>query len=72
VNHVTEQATYGILEFDRRGRGRGKGIHMHFDLAEDPESIMERILEDDRFANLEQEEEMMRSIAKSKMNGFLN
>lgn len=72
VNHVTEQATYGILEFDRRGRGRGKGIHMHFDLAEDPESIMERILEDDRFANLEQEEEMMRSIAKSKMNGFLS
>jgi len=30
------------------------------------------MLEDDHFANLEQQEEMMRSIAKSKMNGFLS
>jgi cell division control protein 6 len=45
---------------------------MHFDLAEDPESIMERILEDDRFSELEREEEMMRSVAKSQMNSFLN
>lgn len=72
VNHVTEQATYGILNFDRRGRGRGKGIHMHFDLAEDPESIMERILEDDRFESLENEEEPMRSIVNTKMNSFLS
>jgi 2-phosphoglycerate kinase len=30
------------------------------------------MLEDDRFANLEQLKEMMRSIAKSKIYGFLN
>jgi cell division control protein 6 len=72
VNHVTEQATYGILNFDRRGRGRGKGIHMHFDLAEDPESIMERIFEDGRFGELEYEEEPMRTITKSQMKSFLS
>jgi len=52
VNHVTEQSTYGVLDFERRGKGRGRGVHMYFSLSEDPETIMETIREDSRFEDL--------------------
>jgi cell division control protein 6 len=34
VNPVTEQSIYGVLDFERRGKGRGRGVHMYCSLSE--------------------------------------
>ncbi|RZV06420.1 Cdc6/Cdc18 family protein [Natrinema hispanicum] len=70
VNHVTEQSTYGVLDFERRGRGRGRGVHMYFSLSEDPETIMETIREDSRFADLAHEDPTISSVVRERMKKF--
>jgi cell division control protein 6 len=72
VNHVTEQSTYGVLNFDRRGKGRGRGVHMFFSLSEDPETIMETIRENSRFANLVNEDEPIRAVVRERLKKFNN
>jgi cell division control protein 6 len=69
VNHVTEQSTYGVLEFERRGRGRAKGVHMHFSLSEDPTAIMKTIREDSRFNDLDTEEAPIKAVVRERLNG---
>lgn len=68
VNKVTEQKTYGILDYERRGRGRGRGVHMFFSLNEDPEALINTIAEDSRIGNIEPE--MLRSVVNAQLNNF--
>jgi cell division control protein 6 len=70
VNHVTEQSTYGVLDFDRRGKGRAKGVHMNFSLSEDPETIMQTIREDSRFTDLAHEEATIEAVVKERLKQF--
>jgi len=70
VNHVTEQSTYGVLDFERRGKGRGKGVHMYFSLSEDPETIMETIREDSRFEDLAHEEATISAVVRERLKQF--
>jgi orc1/cdc6 family replication initiation protein len=70
VNHVTEQSTYGVLEFERRGKGRGKGVHMYFSLSEDPIIIMETIREDSRFDDLDTEQASIGTVVQEHLNKF--
>lgn len=70
VNHVTEQSTYGVLDFERRGKGRGRGVHMYFSLSEDPETIMETIREDSRFADLAHENAPISAVVRERLNKF--
>lgn len=72
VNHVTEQSTYGILNFDRRGKGRGRGVHMFFSLSESPETIMNAIQDNSRFANLANEHEPVRAVVRTQLAKFNN
>ncbi|TYT61783.1 Cdc6/Cdc18 family protein [Natrialba swarupiae] len=72
VNHVTEQSTYGVLEFDRRGKGRGRGVHMYFSLSEDPETIMETIREDSRFEDLAHENATIGAVVSERLTRFRN
>jgi len=70
VNHVTEQSTYGVLDFERRGKGRAKGVHMYFSLSEDPETIMETIREDSRFEDLAHEEAIISAVIREQLKQF--
>lgn len=70
VNHVTEQSTYGVLDFERRGKGRGRGVHMYFSLSEDQETIMETIREDSRFADLLHEEAPISAVVQERLRKF--
>lgn len=70
VNHVTEQSTNGVLDFERRGKGRGRGVHMCFSLSEDPETVMETIREDARFNDLAHERETIRSVVREQVDQF--
>jgi cell division control protein 6 len=70
VNHVTEQSTYGVLDFERRGKGRGRGVHMYFSLSEDPETIMETIREDSRFSNLDHEDGKIGTVVRDWLKQF--
>nr|WP_224830416.1 AAA family ATPase [Saliphagus infecundisoli] len=70
VNHVTEQSTYGVLDFERRGKGRGRGVHMYFSLSEDPETIMETIREDSRFADLAHEDATITAVVRERLKNF--
>ena len=72
VNHVTEQSTYGVLDFDRRGKGRGKGVHMYFSLSGDAETVMRTIREDSRFKELAHEEPTIRAVVREQMKRFQN
>jgi len=51
VNHVTEQSTYGVMDFERRGKGEA-GECICISPLRDPETIMETIREDSRFEDL--------------------
>ena len=66
VNHITEQSTHGVLDADRKGKGRGKGVHMKFNLSEDPETIMETIREDSRFDELSHENEPIAAVVRNQ------
>jgi cell division control protein 6 len=66
VNHVTEQSTYGVLDFERRGKGRGRGVHMYFSLSEDPETIRE----DSRFGDLAHEEATINAVVRERLKQF--
>jgi len=70
VNHVTEQSTYGVLDFDRRGKGRGRGVHMYFTLSEKPETIIKTIREDSRFADLGHEDAPIRAVVREQLKKF--
>ena len=70
VNHVTEQSTYGVLDFERRGKGRGRGVHMYFSLSEDPETILETIREDSRFADLANEDATISAVVRERLKKF--
>ena len=70
VNHVTEQSTYGVLDFERRGKGRGRGVHMYFSLSEDAETIMETIREDSRFEDLAHEEATISAVVRERLKQF--
>ncbi|WP_254280744.1 hypothetical protein [Haloarcula marina] len=70
VNHVTEQSTYGVLDFERRDKGRGRGVHMYFSLSESPVTIMETIREDSRFENLPKEEPPIRTVVRERLRIF--
>ncbi|WP_238717543.1 Cdc6/Cdc18 family protein [Natronorubrum halophilum] len=70
VNHVTEQSTYGVLDFERRGKGRGRGVHMYFSLSEDPETIMGTIREDSRFKDLAHEEATISAVVRERLKQF--
>jgi len=70
VNHVTEQSTYGVLDFERRGRGRGRGVHMYFTLSENPETILETIRGDTRFAELESDTQTIRAVVRRQLKEF--
>ena len=70
VNHVTEQSTYGVLDFERRGKGRGRGVHMYFSLSEDPETIMKTIREDSRFEDLAHEEATISAVVRERLKQF--
>jgi cell division control protein 6 len=70
VNHVTEQSTYGVLDFERRGRGRGRGVHMYFTLSEAPETILETIREDSRFADVQTNVETVRAVVRRQLKEF--
>lgn len=72
VNHVTEQSTYGVLDFERRGKGRGRGVHMYFSLSESPETIMSTIREDSRFTDLAKEDASIRAVVREHMKRFHN
>jgi len=72
VNHVTEQSTYGVLDYERRGKGRGRGVYMYFSLSEDSETIMETIREDSRFEDLANEEATIRAVVREHMKQFRN
>lgn len=70
VNHITEQSTYGVLDFERRGKGRGKGVHMYFSLSEDPETIMETIRKDSRFTDLAHEDPTISAVVRKRLKKF--
>jgi len=70
VNHVTEQSTYGVLDFERRGKGRGRGVHMYFSLSENPDTIMETIREDTRFEDLAHEEATISAVVRERLKQF--
>ena len=72
VNHVTEQSTYGVLDFDRRGKGRGRGVHMYFSLSGDAETVMKTIREDSRFKELAHEEPTIRAVVREQLKQFQN
>lgn len=72
VNHVTEQSTYGVLDFERRGKGRGRGVHMYFSLSGDADTIMQTIREDSRFEDLAHEGPTIRAVVREQLNQFRN
>jgi len=68
VNKVTEQKTYGILDYERRGRGRGRGVHMFFSLNEDPEALINTVEADSRIGSIEPE--MIQSVVNAQLRKF--
>lgn len=68
VNKVNEQKTYGVLDYERRGRGRGRGVHMFFSLDEDPEDLINTIAEDSRIGEIN--EDMLQSVVNAQLSNF--
>lgn len=56
VNKMKELTTYSLVEFERKSGGPRSGSYLEFEFAENPDRVIETLMEDSRFAAVNLEE----------------
>lgn len=70
VKYVKELSTYGLVSTSRNSRGRGGGMYMDFTFTSDPESIMDRVVDDTRIEGIADQREFLSSIVNAQLSEF--
>lgn len=72
LRYMNELDTYGMVTSERRSRGFGRGVHKEYTFTDDPEVVAETLREDSRLSDLEQDEDLVRSVVNAQVNDFLS
>lgn len=72
VKYVKELSTYGLISTSRESHGRGGGMYMEFTFTGDPMGMMNRLREDSRISELNEENDDLQAVVRNELNEFHN
>jgi len=67
---MTEAETYNFVTSEKRGRGYGSGVHKEYTFVDDPAMVAETLRTDFRLAEVEEEEDLIRSVVNAQAKAF--
>jgi cell division control protein 6 len=70
LRYMTEAETYNFVTSEKRGRGYGSGVHKEYTFVDDPEVVVETLQSDFHLEEIEQNEEMIRSVVNAQIDDF--
>jgi cell division control protein 6 len=70
LRYMTEAETYNFVTSEKRGRGYGSGVHKEYTFVDDPTMVAETLRTDFRLAEVEQEEDLIKSVVNAQTKAF--
>lgn len=70
LRYMTEAETYNFVTSEKRGRGYGSGVHKEYTFVDDPQVVVETLQSDFRLEEINQNEEMIRSVVNAQIDDF--
>jgi len=70
LRYMSEAETYNFVTSEKRGRGYGSGVHKEYTFVDDPEVVAETLQTDIRLEEIENEEELIKSVVNSQIEEF--
>jgi cell division control protein 6 len=70
LRYMTEAETYNFVTSEKRGRGYGSGVHKEYTFVDDPTMVAETLRTDFRLAEVEQEEDLIKSVVNAQAEAF--
>jgi len=69
---MSEAETYNFVTSDKRGRGYGSGVHKEYTFVDDPEVVAETLQSDIRLEEIENDEDLIRSVVNAQIDDFFD
>lgn len=70
LRYMTEAETYNFVISEKRGRGYGSGVHKEYTFVDDPVVVAETLQSDFRLEEIEQEEDLIKSVVNAQIADF--
>lgn len=70
LRYMSEAETYNFVTSEKRGRGYGSGVHKEYTFIDDPEVVAETLQTDIRLEEVEQEEDLIKSVVNAQIDDF--
>ncbi|RXK48019.1 orc1/cdc6 family replication initiation protein [Halorientalis pallida] len=70
LRYMSEAETYNFVTSEKRGRGYGSGVHKEYTFVDDPGVVAETLQTDIRLEEVEQEEDLIRSVVNAQIEDF--
>jgi len=72
LRYMSEAETYNFVTSDKRGRGYGSGVHKEYTFVDDPEVVAETLQSDIRLEEIENDEDLIRSVVNAQIDDFFD
>jgi cell division control protein 6 len=70
LRYMSEAETYNFVTSEKRGRGYGSGVHKEYTFVDDPEVVAETLQVDIRLEEVEDDEDLIRSVVNAQIADF--
>jgi cell division control protein 6 len=70
LRYMSEAETYNFVTSAKRGRGYGSGVHKEYTFVDDPEVVADTLQTDIRLEEVEQEEDLIKSVVNAQIEDF--
>lgn len=70
LRYMNEAGTYNFVTAEKRGRGYGNGVHKEYTFIDDPEVVAETLQADIRIEEIQNDEELIRSVVNAQIEDF--
>jgi cell division control protein 6 len=70
LRYMTEAETYNFVVSEKRGRGYGSGVHKEYTFVDDPVVVAETLQADFRLEEIDQDEDLIKSVVNVQVADF--
>lgn len=70
LRYMSEAETYNFVTSEKRGRGYGSGVHKEYTFVDDPEVVAETLQEDVHLDEINNNEELLKSVVNAQIDDF--
>jgi len=70
LRYMSEAETYNFVTSEKRGRGYGSGVHKEYTFVDNPKVVAETLLADIRLEEIEQDENLIKSVVNAQIEDF--